>query len=106
MGAPTYLGLERAKIPWLPLIDPDACNACGACRDFCPNGVFAMCELAGVMEVVAPLNCVVLCDKCAPACPTEAIHFPDKAATRREISRLLTEQRAQRLAPPAAQEAS
>lgn len=98
MNSPTFLGLPRDAIEWSPRIDPDACNGCGECRDLCANGVFAMNEEAGVMEVVAPLNCVVLCDKCAPTCPSEAIRFPDKLATRRELTRLLAEQRAARAA--------
>ena len=89
-----FLGLPRDTIAWYPIIDQDLCSGCGECGEFCGNGVFAMNEAAGIMEVVAPMNCVVLCDKCALTCPSEAIHFPDKAATRHELTRLITEQRA------------
>lgn len=34
------------------------------------------------MEVANPLQCVVLCDKCARFCPVGAISFPGKAETK------------------------
>jgi NAD-dependent dihydropyrimidine dehydrogenase PreA subunit len=89
-----YLGIPREQIAWLPTIDADACTVCGECVDLCANNVFGMNEATGVMDVVNPLNCVVLCDKCGLTCPTEAIHFPDKPQTKAEISRLLADRRA------------
>ncbi len=94
MGQPTFIGIPRESIHWFPTIDPDFCNACGECLDLCSNGVFAMNDEKGVMEVVAPMNCVVLCDKCAPSCATEAISFPDKIEARHEITRLIAAQKA------------
>ncbi len=94
MNAPTFLGLPRESIAWFPTIDADTCSGCGDCAELCANGVLALNEAAGVMEVVVPFNCVVLCDKCAPSCPTESIHFPDKIEMRHEISRMIAAQRA------------
>ncbi len=92
MPGRTYLGIPRERIPWAPKIDADACRGCGECLEMCPNGVFALNEDEGKMTVVAPENCVVLCDKCGPLCPTEAISFPDKEETKRLLQRLLREQ--------------
>lgn len=36
---------------------------------------------------------MVLCDKCAGFCPSEAISFPDKEATRKILAILLQEVR-------------
>lgn len=94
MGQPGFLGLPRESIEWFPTIDPDLCSGCGECRDFCANDVFAMNDEIGVMEVARPLNCVVLCDKCALTCPSEAIRFQNKDATKHELTRLIAARRA------------
>jgi NAD-dependent dihydropyrimidine dehydrogenase PreA subunit len=76
MAAGTYMNIPREEIPWYPVIDKDLCTNCGACIDFCSNGVFAMEDIE--TKVVAPYNCVVGCSACAAECPSEAIRFPDK----------------------------
>jgi NAD-dependent dihydropyrimidine dehydrogenase PreA subunit len=88
-----YLGILRERIAWFPTIDTDACSACGECSEMCANDVFAIDDETGVMAVVHPYNCVVLCDKCGPSCPTDALRFPDKQEAKAEISRLLAERR-------------
>jgi NAD-dependent dihydropyrimidine dehydrogenase PreA subunit len=85
----SYMGIPREQIPWAPIIDVDRCNGCGACLEECPNGVYALDEQEGVSRVVAPLQCVVLCDKCALTCPSDAISFPDKAATKKLLRELV-----------------
>jgi NAD-dependent dihydropyrimidine dehydrogenase PreA subunit len=85
------MGIPREKIPWAPSIEQDTCTGCGECKEVCPNGVFELDEAEGKMKVVHPDNCVVLCDKCAGFCPTESIHFPDKAETKKLIGQLLRE---------------
>jgi NAD-dependent dihydropyrimidine dehydrogenase PreA subunit len=89
MAAPTYLGIPRHLLQWQPAIDTERCISCGACRDFCPNDVYALDEAAGKMTVAHPLHCVVLCDKCAAACPQEAISFPDKVRFKKIVRELL-----------------
>lgn len=76
MAGQTYMGIPREEIPWYPTIDPDLCNSCGACMDFCSNDVFAQGELH--TEVVNPYNCVVGCSACEKDCEMDAISFPDK----------------------------
>ena len=76
MSGTHYMGIPREEIPWYPEIDADLCTGCGSCLEFCANGVFE--ENGDVVKVVQPYNCVVACDACARACPTDAIRFPDK----------------------------
>ena len=85
----SYMGIPRERIPWAPVIDIDRCSGCGACLEECPNGVYVLDEQEGVARVVAPLQCVVLCDKCALTCPTDAISFPDKEATKKLLRELV-----------------
>jgi NAD-dependent dihydropyrimidine dehydrogenase PreA subunit len=90
----TFMGIPRERIPWAPVVDVERCSGCGACLDECPNGVYALDDQEGVARVVAPNQCVVLCDKCAPACPSDAISFPDKDATKRLLRELASHARA------------
>jgi NAD-dependent dihydropyrimidine dehydrogenase PreA subunit len=78
MTAKTYLGIPRHLLEWHPIIDADRCIGCGDCLDFCANDVYVLNEATNKMEVAHPLDCVVLCDKCATVCSQEAIRFPDK----------------------------
>lgn len=94
MSGGAYLGIPREDIPWAPTIDADLCVGCGQCREVCANGVFALNEGDGKMEVVQPGNCVVLCDKCATFCEAKAISFPDKEETKRFVGQLLRERHA------------
>ena len=78
MPGQSYMGIPRERIAWAPTIDAVACVACGECLEVCPNGVFVLNDVENRMDVGAPNNCVVLCDKCADFCSNEAISFPDK----------------------------
>jgi len=89
MAGRAFLGIPREKIPWQPQIDADKCVGCGDCLEICANGVFVLNEDIGKVEVAEPTNCVVLCDKCAAFCATEAISFPEKATMKRLIGNLL-----------------
>jgi ferredoxin len=89
MATQSYMGIPRERIPWAPIIDVALCNGCGACLNECPNGVYVLDEDEGVSKVVAPNQCVVLCDKCAAVCPTDAISFPDKGATKTLLRELV-----------------
>ncbi|AAM71416.1 MAG TPA: ferredoxin family protein [Chlorobaculum sp.] len=75
----------REEIAWYPAIDADICNGCEACAEFCRPGVFAPGapepDAAVVkrpkMQVAHPMNCLVLCTRCVPVCPSGAITLPD-----------------------------
>jgi len=49
-------------------VDADACVACGACEDECPEGAITMDDVA----VVDVAKCTG-CGSCVDACPEEAI---------------------------------
>ncbi|MCE1273859.1 MAG: 4Fe-4S dicluster domain-containing protein [Chlorobiaceae bacterium] len=75
----------REEIAWFPSIDAAACNGCEACADMCRPGVFKLgapeTDAAVVrkpkMLVANPFNCLVLCARCEPVCPSGAITLPD-----------------------------
>ena len=81
-----YLGVDRDRIDWHPIIDAEQCTGCGACAEFCPNEVFE--PVGDVMTVANPLNCVPACDKCAGECPVSAITFPSKESLLQQIEKL------------------
>ncbi|NTV20866.1 MAG: 4Fe-4S ferredoxin [Chlorobium limicola] len=72
----------REEIAWFPVIDAEQCNGCEACADLCRPGVFAPgpSDPSGVcrpkMTVANPFNCIVLCTRCEPVCPSGAITLP------------------------------
>jgi len=78
------LTAPRQEIPWFPTIDPDSCNSCLSCYDYCPKDVFASAKAEeGLrrrpkMEVVNPYQCIVLCSACENICAAGAISFPEK----------------------------
>lgn len=91
MSGREYLGIPREKIPWKPIIDESLCIGCGQCLETCPNAVYSMDQQSGKAKVSDPDNCVVLCDKCARFCPSDAISFPDVIKTRNIVTDLLRE---------------
>ena len=88
--SPLYQGVPRGEIPWFPIINPERCDDCLKCLDFCPNDVFEAVE--GKLEVARPLNCEVGCSRCTKICPQDAIHFME----RRDLNMLLQQLRRQR----------
>jgi NAD-dependent dihydropyrimidine dehydrogenase PreA subunit len=74
----------REEIAWFPTIDTSLCNGCEACADLCRPGVFVPgppetsggAELRPRMRVANPFNCLVLCTRCEPVCPSGAITLP------------------------------
>ncbi|MCX6568074.1 MAG: 4Fe-4S binding protein [Candidatus Aminicenantes bacterium] len=74
MSAGSNSVIPREEIPWFPTIDPKKCTNCGACEEFCPNGVYAKRET--VVEVALPFKCVVGCSGCISVCTPRAISFP------------------------------
>ncbi|TCD48019.1 4Fe-4S binding protein [Chlorobium sp. N1] len=77
------LTAPREEIAWFPVIDAELCNGCGECESLCRPGVFAPAPAAGAgrpkMTVANPFNCVVLCTRCVPRCPSGAITLPEAA---------------------------
>ena len=76
--------VPREEIAWFPTIETSACNGCGDCVSFCRPGVFAFsvadtessAVLRPKMLVANPYNCMVLCTRCEPVCPSGAITLP------------------------------
>ncbi len=76
--------VPREEIAWFPAIDTSVCNGCEACADLCRPGVFGP-EPPDIddgvvrkpkMRVAKPYNCLVLCTRCEPVCPSGAITLP------------------------------
>lgn len=85
-----YQGIPRAEIPWFPIINPELCDNCLKCLEFCPHDVYE--EAEGKLDVARPLNCPVGCSRCQAVCPQNAIHFME----RRDLNMLLMQLRRQR----------
>jgi len=71
---PTWHGIPREEIPWMPTIEAGACIGCQLCYVTCGRGVFEMQD--GVAVATAPMACAVGCATCGNICPTGAISFP------------------------------
>lgn len=78
-GPRSWHGHPRHEIPWYPTVYANRCDGCGDCLTFCRYGVFEQIEPQGVVEVVAPFNCLVGCEACAQVCSRQAIHFPPRS---------------------------
>ncbi len=70
--------IPREKIPWFPTVDPEQCNGCRVCFEFCQQGVYTWDEEKSVAKVTHPFNCVVGCSHCTTLCPPQAITFPSE----------------------------
>ncbi len=91
----TFMGVDREKIPWWPLIDVDNCDGCNGeydCLKFCPHRVYEPQEDTSKIVVVKRYNCVVFCTACSKMCPKDAISFPAKA----DILKIIKEERAKK----------
>lgn len=55
----------------VPVVDRDVCSACGTCVDECPNGCYALEDVASMAH---PDDCTE-CGICIDACPSGAIAF-------------------------------
>ena len=77
----TFMGVERDKIPWWPIIDLEKCDGCNGefdCLKFCPHKVYTPRDNPLRIEVENQYNCVVFCQACSKMCPKDAISFPSK----------------------------
>ncbi len=66
---------ENAKLtPWVPQIDADSCNACGACVEMCPHGVIRLTRTAEshFQYEVDALGCTG-CRLCVDVCDVDAL---------------------------------
>ena len=88
-----WRGIPREKIPWFPHIDQEKCIGCGACIEFCKNGVLDFDPETKKARVRAPYDCVIDCSPCARLCPVDAITFPDEEEFAALIEKLLQEHR-------------
>ena len=61
-------------------IDPDKCNGCGLCVDYCPMDVIRMNEKTGIAEIRYPKDCIV-CYNCEFDCPADAIYISSERGT-------------------------
>lgn len=92
MSESTFMGVSRDKIDWCPRIDPEKCNDCMDCAKFCPHEVFGVDENAKPKLIVKnPHNCVVFCRTCSKTCGPDALSFPSKAETTKEIKKIREE---------------
>jgi len=71
---PTWHGIPRNEVPWVPTVDPESCIGCQLCYVTCGRNVYEMHD--GVATAMDPMNCAVGCSTCANICPTGAISFP------------------------------
>lgn len=82
MSEETYMGVQRKKIPWSPIVDFSKCNFCEGdpqCLKFCPHQVFGIDEKEKKLKVANPNNCAVFCRSCRTVCASEALSFPPKS---------------------------
>jgi len=92
MSETTFMGVPREKIDWSPRIDYNKCNYCMECVKFCPHNVFEVRENENQKLVVKnPENCVVFCRACGKTCGVDALSFPDKNETTRQIKEIRKE---------------
>ncbi len=78
-----WLGVDRKKIDWYPIIDETKCIGCGMCIAACERGVFEYDKDEHKSKVKSPYDCTIGCDNCRVYCPVGAISFPQK--NRREF---------------------
>lgn len=78
-------GIDRASVPWSPVLDKDACTECHACHAFCKQGVYELHD--GIVDVTNPTACVLFCEACSSKCPAGAISFPDRISILKTMTR-------------------
>jgi len=59
---------------WYPVIDYSVCVECGACVNFCKNGVYDKTKMPSPV-VIFPEGCIEGCHGCESICPEKAIEY-------------------------------
>ncbi len=74
-------GMDRAGIPWYPIIDEKKCTGCGMCVVTCSEkrNVFGFDVEKKKALVLYPNNCMVGCNNCQISCLWNAISYPENA---------------------------
>ncbi|MDD2499060.1 MAG: ferredoxin family protein [Desulfitobacteriaceae bacterium] len=92
MSENTFMGVPRDKIDWAPTIDYTKCDYCMECDKFCPHQVFEVRENEEKKLIVKnPNNCVVFCRACSKTCGPDALSFPNKPETTKQIKEIRKE---------------
>jgi len=86
MAQQLYQGIPREEIPWFPIINPDLCDNCLKCLEFCPHDVYGTED--GRIDVARPMNCLVSCNSCKNVCPKKAIFFMERSDLNMLVSML------------------
>ncbi len=66
--------IEKSNYEWIT-VDPDRCNKCGICAEYCPMDVLAM-DSKGYPYMKYRDDCWY-CDVCTFFCPRKAITMND-----------------------------
>lgn len=87
-------GIDRSKINWHPLIDPNKCTGCGLCVVTCSEkrNVFGFDVEKHKSVVLYPNNCMVGCNNCEAACLWNAISYPEDVEYVRSLARNLNQE--------------
>ncbi|MGC8617919.1 MAG: 4Fe-4S dicluster domain-containing protein [Thermoplasmata archaeon] len=91
-------GVERGKINWYPIVDPDKCTGCGLCVVTCSEkrNVFGYDKQAHKAVVLYPDNCMVGCNNCQVSCLWDAISYPEDAEYIRNLAKGLNKETLER----------
>lgn len=65
----SIIGYKKGIAMSVPVVNADACTACGICADDCPNGCY---DIEDVSKLNRPEDCTE-CGICVDDCPNGAI---------------------------------
>jgi Fe-S-cluster-containing dehydrogenase component len=86
-------GLDRKKINWGPIIDPNKCTGCGLCVVTCgeKRNVFGFDPEHNKAVVLFQDRCMTGCNNCQVGCLWNAISFETDAEYIRNIAQTVPE---------------
>lgn len=87
-------GLDRKKINWGPVIDPDKCTGCGLCVVTCgeKRNVFGFDVDKNKAVVMFKDHCMAGCNNCKVGCLWDAISFEKDAEYIRGIAKTIPQE--------------